>query len=138
KLRKHVVDILDMSCFLVTIYQPQTNTLDLYIQEKGNFTHLNDVPLQGVYKHVLETKKTLFIQHMSKEADLEAFQITDTPGIGSHESFIFVPLVLGDESTGVVSIQHIQPNAYNQDDQFILEQLANHIALALHNIALFK
>ncbi len=138
KLRKHVVDILDMSCFVLTIYQSQTNTLDVYIQENGEFIHRNEVPLQGVSKYVLESKKTLFIRHMSKEADLQAFQITDTPGIGSHESFIFVPLVLGDESIGVVSIQHFQPNAYNQEDQFILEQLANHIALALHNIGLFS
>ncbi|MFL5696792.1 MAG: GAF domain-containing protein [Ktedonobacteraceae bacterium] len=138
KLRRHVVDILDISCFVLTIYQPQTNTLDVYMQEKGDFIHLNEVPLQGVYKHVLESKKTLFIQHMSKEADLQAFQITDIPGTGSNESFIFVPLVLGDEFIGVVSIQHFQPNAYNQEDFLILQLLANHIALARHNIRLYN
>jgi len=138
KLRRHAVDIFDISCFVLTIYQPQTNTLDMYVQEKGEFVHLNEIPLQGVYKYVLETKKTLFIRHMSQEADLQRLRIADTPGIGSHESFIFVPLVLGNESAGVVSIQHFQPNAYNQDDILILQLLANHIALARHNIRLYR
>ncbi|MFL5655250.1 MAG: GAF domain-containing protein [Ktedonobacteraceae bacterium] len=138
RLQKHIDDIVDISCaFLLTIYQPQTNTADLYVQEKGNFIQLKDKPLQGACKYVLETKKTLFIRQMSKEAEHLPFQLAPIPGTDPKESFIFVPLVLRDVPLGVLSIQHNRPDAYNQDDLLIIQLLANHIALTRHNIRLY-
>src|SRR5438876_4211732 len=138
RLQKHIDDFLDISCaFLLTIYQPQTNTADLYVQEKGNFIQLKDKPLQGACKYVLETKKTLFIRQMSKEAEHLPFKMATIPGTEPKESFIFVPLVLRDVPLGVLSIQHNRSDAYNQDDLLILQLLANHIALARHNIRLY-
>ncbi len=140
KLQKYVGDILDTSyALLLALYQPQTSTLDLYLEEEGHSIFLENNPLEGACQHVIETLKPLFIQQMSKEAETLLFKpveiITEA---GSKESLIFVPLVLRDVPLGVLSIQHPQPNAYNQEDLFILQLLANHIALALYNLRLYE
>jgi len=139
KLRKHLVDILDINyALLLAVYQPQTNTLDLYLEEEGHFILRENDPLEGACQYVIETQQTVFIREMSKEAAHLPFRpIEIITGKDPKESLIFVPLVLRDIPLGILSIQHSKPNAYDQEDQFILELLANHIALALNNIRLF-
>jgi GAF domain-containing protein len=138
RLQKHIAGIVDTShLLLLAIYHQQTNTLDLYLEQDGTFTLHTDIPLKGVCQYVIETQQTLAIPQLSKEdAEHLPFQLLSITGNISEESLIFVPLILRDVSLGVLSIQHPQPNAYNQEDQFILELLANHITLALHNIRL--
>ncbi len=140
KLQKHLVDILDINhALLLAVYQPQTNTLDLYLEEEGHFILRENDPVEGACQYVIETLQTVFIRQMSKEAAHHSFRrIEIITGKDSKESLIFVPLVLRDVPVGVLSIQHPQPNAYDQEDLSILELLANHIALALHNMRLFR
>ena len=140
KVQKYVGDILDASfALLLAVYQPQTNTLDLYLEEEGHSIFPKKGPLEGACQYVIETLKPLFIRQISKEAETLPFKPVEIiTGTGSKESLIFVPLVLRDVPLGVLSIQHPQPNAYNQEDLFILELLANHIALALYNIRLYR
>ena len=140
KLQKHVSNLLDTSyALLLAVYQPQTNTLDLYLEEEGHSIFLEKDPIEGACQYVIETLKPLFIRQISIEAETLPFKpveiITEA---GSKESLIFVPLVLRDVPLGVLSIQHPQPNAYNREDLFILQLLANHIALALYNLRLYE
>ena len=78
----------------------------------------------------------VFIEQLSEEH--LASQPLHIEGTGREESYIFVPLVLRDNSLGVLSIQHPQPYRYNQEDLLIINLLANHISLALHNIRLYS
>ncbi|HKF38425.1 MAG TPA: GAF domain-containing protein, partial [Ktedonobacteraceae bacterium] len=139
KLQRHAAGILDIShTLLLSVYQRQTNTAELYMQEEGRFIHKERRPMRGASQHAIETRQTLFIAHLSLEAERLPFQVAPIAGTEPKESFIFVPLVLRDEPLGALSIQHPEPHAYNQGDRFILELLANHIALALHNIRLYR
>jgi GAF domain-containing protein len=140
KLQKYVADILDTSyALLLAVYQPQTKTLDLYLEEEGHSIFLENDPLGGACQYVIETQKPLFIRRISKEVETLPFKSVEiVTGTGLKESLIFVPLVLRDVALGVLSIQHPQPNAYNQEDLFILQLLANHIALALYNLRLYE
>ncbi|GHO96646.1 hypothetical protein KSF_066940 [Reticulibacter mediterranei] len=138
KLQRHVADILDIRyAFLLAVYQPQTNRLDLYLGEKGHSSIRADDPLVGACRYVIETQETLFIRELSKEAKTLPFQPIDIRNTEQLESLIFVPLILRGMSLGVLSIQHAQPNVYNQEDLFILQLLANDIALAIYNMRLY-
>jgi GAF domain-containing protein len=90
----------------------------------------------GACQHVIETREPLFIRQ--KSAENLPFRIAVIQGAKPQESFIYVPLMLRGEALGVLSIQHPQPDAYTPEDQFILELLANHVALALHNARLYR
>jgi GAF domain-containing protein len=139
KLHKRVGSVLDTSdAFLLAIYQPQTNTLDMYMDDRGQYLIRENDVLSGACKHVIETKETLLVRQMSEEAKHLPFQrVQITTKSGPKESMIFVPLVFRDVPLGVLSVQHKEPHIYNQEDLSILQLLANHIALALHNIRLY-
>ncbi|GHO82195.1 GAF domain-containing protein [Dictyobacter formicarum] len=139
KLRKHVAGILDMSAsLLLVVYEPQTNIFDIYLQEKGRpFRRELRVP-EGACLYVLETQEKQFIQHLSEEKKNQPFLVSHIPDTEVEESLIYIPLLLHNTSLGVLSIQHPLPYTYDQEDVFILQMLANHIALALWNIRLYS
>jgi len=136
KLQKHSAGIPDTNdALMLTTYEPQTNTLDFYVKEKGPSTSRQGSPLEGAWEHVIQTQKSLFIAHLSMQRGKFPFM---PDSLTSAESFIYVPLVLHNVPLGTLSTQHSQPNAYTQEDLFILQMLANHIALALYNIRLYS
>jgi GAF domain-containing protein len=140
KLQSRISTILDTShAFLLAVYQPQTNTLNLYAEEEGQILVKENDPIEGASGYVITTQETLFIRKMSQEAGRLPFQRVQIPiGDGvAQESLIFVPLLFREVVLGVLSVQHPEPSAYNQEDLFILQLLANHIALALHNLRLY-
>jgi GAF domain-containing protein len=96
------------------------------------------VVLEGACKYVIETQKSLYIPQLSKEKAQLPFQIINISGTEEKESHIFVPLTLRGVSLGVLSIQHSLPEAYGQEDLFVLQLLANYIALAIHNMLLYS
>src|SRR6266567_1134487 len=138
ELQTYVDNVLDGShTFLLGIYQPQTNTLDLHIREQDQTSFMN-VPLQGAYKDVIETQEPLFIREIGVETERTQMQVSDiTTGTEKKESLIIVPLTLRRVPLGVLSVQHPLPKAYGQEDLFVLQLLANYIALALHNLRLY-
>jgi GAF domain-containing protein len=53
-------------------------------------------------------------------------------------SELAVPLVFGEEVLGVLDIQSEQVNAFGEDDRFLFEALADHIAIAMRNAYLYR
>jgi GAF domain-containing protein len=140
ELQRYVENVLDESHTLVLgIYQSQTNTLDLHIKEQKQTRYMN-IPLQGTYKYVMESQKSRYIKELSSEAKHIQSSIFDisTEERKQRESLIVVPLTLRGVPLGILSIQHAMPNAYGKEDHFVLQLLANYIALALHNFRLYS
>jgi serine phosphatase RsbU (regulator of sigma subunit)/transcriptional regulator with GAF, ATPase, and Fis domain len=53
-------------------------------------------------------------------------------------SELAVPLVFGETVLGVLDIQSEQLNAFGEDDRFLFEALADHIAIAMRNAQLYR
>jgi GAF domain-containing protein len=139
ELQTYVDNVLDDShTLLLGIYQSQTNTLHLHIREQKKTSFMN-IPLQGTYKDVIETQTSRFIPKLSAEAEHNQLPVIDISTRNEQrESLIVVPLTLRGEPLGILSIQHSLPKAYGQEDHFVLQLLANYVALALHNIRLYS
>jgi GAF domain-containing protein/anti-sigma regulatory factor (Ser/Thr protein kinase) len=140
RLQKRMGSILDTTyTFLLGIHQPQSDTQELYLEDEGQIIHRINSPIEGASRYVMQTQQTLFIREMSKEVERLPYKraLIDT-GHFEKEAIIFLPLVFREVSLGVISLQHPQPNAYDQEDMFILQLLANHIALAIHNMRLYN
>ena len=138
ELQRYVNTVLDDSHTLIlAIYQPQTKTLEVRLKALEYHLFLNR-PLEGACKYVIETQKSLYIPQLSKEKAQLPFQIINISGTEEKESHIFVPLTLRGVSLGVLSIQHSLPEVYGQEDLFVLQLLANYIALAIHNMLLYS
>ena len=53
-------------------------------------------------------------------------------------SLLYVPLKIGSQTIGVLSIQSYQINAYNQDSVQLIGNVANQVAIAIQNARLFN
>ncbi len=139
-LQKYVDSVLDDNhLLLLAIYHPQMHTLDIHLKGKDNSIGVNRLlGVGGACKYVIDKQEPLFIRQFSKEKEQLPFEIINITGTKEKESLIFVPLVLRGVPLGVLSIQHPLPEAYGQEDLFVLQLLANYISLALHNMRLYN
>ena len=93
----------------------------------------------GLAGEIVRTKKTILFNSISEMDDSSiqfefyGSQIEEDPT----ESILAVPMLLHGEIYGMISAQSYQKDAYNNDDQYLLEVLASHVAIAIENARLF-
>ncbi|MFA9402598.1 MAG: GAF domain-containing protein [Anaerolineales bacterium] len=125
-----VVDILT--------YDPETNLVNpRYVIEKGKRFDVDPWPLRGFRKHIIETGQPLVINENVEEKSAEY----DNPSVivgESTKSWAGVPMIVGGEVKGVISLQHVdKENAFSDSDVRLLGTLANSMSVALENARLF-
>lgn len=90
----------------------------------------------GIVGWVRESKRPLLIHDFEKEMSrlpARPRYISDTPP----RSGIFIPLISGEETLGVIAAQSDQPNRFNEEDLRRLMILANQAAAAIAHARLF-
>lgn len=130
-------EIFNAQVIDIVTYDKLNNQIsDCYAYEKGDRTLLGPRALQGFRKYVIETMKPLML---NKDVDKEMIKYGNVVAIGEiPKSNIFVPLIVGDEVTGVISLQNVdKENAFNDSDVRLLSTLANSMSIALENARLF-
>jgi PAS domain S-box-containing protein len=132
-----VRDVFDAQVVDIAIYNEATGLLDFtYTIERGERIETETIPLIGFRKHVMETRKPLVID----EPTPEIFERYGNPRVLSGEETqagLFVPLIVGGRSTGVISLQNIdRTHAFGESDQQLLETLAGSLSVALENARL--
>jgi GAF domain-containing protein len=141
KLDQHVANILDTSYFfMLAVYVSQTDSMDLYYRYKGEVSAKAESPVTPGCRWVIEERKPLQIHRYSEEAARLPFAFADFDAADPKEpeSLIFVPLLFRGISLGVLSIQSLKEDAYDDKDFHVLELLANHVSSALNNIRLYE
>lgn len=137
---KTVVKVMSCNDFVVDGYNPKTNEIiPIYAIENPNrrvYTekYFADHGLAG--EIVLKKEPILF--NSVKEMDesnirFEFYGSEEDPT----ESLLAVPMMLHGEIYGMVSAQSYEQDAYDEDDQYLLEVLASHVAIAIENTRLF-
>ncbi len=81
---------------------------------------------------VLENKKPIRYTRGQKDKSLAAFSRKEGM-LGSVQSFILVPLLVGENVLGVIRLNSQHPDTYQEYDQDVLTTLANQTAMALEN-----
>lgn len=130
-------EIFNAQVIDIVTYDKNTNLIeDCYTYEKGDRTLLGSRPLKGFRKHVIETVKPLVI---NKDVEKERKKYDQTVMIGeAAKSLVFVPMIVGNEVTGVISLQNLdKEDAFNESDIRLLSTLANSMSVALENARLF-
>lgn len=142
QLKENISTLLDTSCFfMMATYQPNTDQVDYYMAEYGTSLPVLVTPVEGGGTGwVIRNKQELFIRHFREEMSRLPVELVHLSGTDPVEpqSLIYVPLIFRDAILGVLSIQHKDPNIYDDDDVQILKLLGNQIAMALNNMRLFR
>jgi GAF domain-containing protein/CheY-like chemotaxis protein len=130
--------IFDAQVVDIAIYDRPAGLLRFpYSIERGVRFSDEPIPLIGFRERVIETRRPLLIDH-DVTGQAAAY---GNPTLGGGEltrASLFVPLVVGDEANGVISIQNFDDEAAFGDAEVrLLSTLASSLSVALENARLF-
>jgi GAF domain-containing protein/CheY-like chemotaxis protein len=111
-----------------------------YGVEKGVYFPVETGEFGGLEKHIIQTHKPIVIQQdvMAELAKL-GIQATIVEGTELPQSIVMMPLMVGKQIRGAVSLQNVdRENAYSESDISLLQTLANSMSVALENARLFE
>ncbi|HEX8990288.1 MAG TPA: GAF domain-containing protein [Anaerolineales bacterium] len=110
-----------------------------YYVDRGQRIPGQPLPLgSGIYSRVIETRQPQINGTYEQGRQLGATHVpTSGAGRDLNESGVYVPMMLGEQVKGVVSVQSYKQNAFNQNDVRLLTTLANSMSVALENARLF-
>ncbi len=132
-------DIFDAQVVDIGLYDIKENLFYFpYNIERGvRFPPSEPIQLIGFRKHVLDTRQYLLIN----ENVPEMAQRYGNPLVIRGEpakSILYVPMIVGNEAKGVISLQNLdREHAFNDSDVRLLQTLANSMSVALENARLF-
>ncbi|MDQ7817235.1 MAG: GAF domain-containing protein [Melioribacteraceae bacterium] len=130
-------EIFNAQVIDIVTYDKQNNLIeDKYAFEKGDRTLLAPRAPHGFRKHLIETKQLLLI---NEDVERMGVEFNNPAQIGEEpKAAVFVPMLVGDEVKGIISLQNLdRENAFSDSDVRLLTTLANSMSVALENARLF-
>jgi GAF domain-containing protein/CheY-like chemotaxis protein len=125
-------DVFDTQVVDIAVFDHEQGTMWFpYSIERGVRFPDDTRPIMGVRKHVLETRQPVLIAENLRERVAEYGQSAQIKGEPA-KSAIFVPMLVGDEVQGVISLQNLdRENAFDDSDLSLLITLAASLSVAL-------
>jgi GAF domain-containing protein/CheY-like chemotaxis protein len=130
-------DLFDAQVLDIGIYNREEGVIHFpYTIERGVRFPDEPIPLMGMRRHVIETREPLLVNERARELARELGQ----PNVLTGEeplSTLWVPLLVGGEATGVISLQNLdREGAFSDADVRVLTTLAASLSVALENARL--
>lgn len=132
-------EIFDAQVVLISILDRALNQATAYYAIERGVRHPNfTVPIRKrVLRYLEETHQPLVFNENALQLGTE-YGIAQIPGTEIVRAMVFVPLIVGDEVKGVISLQNLdRENAFSESDLRLLQTLANSMTVALENARLF-
>jgi PAS domain S-box-containing protein len=89
---------------------------------------------QGLTSIVLRARQPLLLGTRQRAVELGGILDDEVPD----ESWLGVPILLGGEAIGVISVQSVLQHAFTEADERLLTTLAANMGVAIHNARLFQ
>ena len=131
-------EIFDAQGVAISILDETTSLLHhTYLIERGERLWPDPMPLsRGFTKHVLETREPLLINE-DLAAEAERFGSMLVADSEMPNSALFIPLISGGRSTGVIALDNFdREHAFDDADVRLLTTLAGSLSVALENARL--
>jgi len=132
-----IQEIFDAQAVIIgTFDQAKTDAHIHYLWEMGQHFRPGKVPVSGIMQYMIDEKKPLVI---NQDFNDRANEIGVTVSEGeTAKSGVFMPLMVGDDVIGGISLQNIdREHAFSESDVRLLSTLANSMSVALENARLF-
>ena len=132
-------EIFDAQAIVIVTYDRPTNLLHYsYLFENGQRYFPAPRPLdnKGFGPHILRTRQPLMFNRDLAQRTIEYGSFVVAGEVS--KSYLGVPLIVGDEARGLISIQNVdREDAFRESDQRLLATLASSLAVAFENARLF-
>lgn len=131
--------IIDTTTFQIGLFQGDFYHIIFWqINQERQGEHLFDLREElGLVGWIRNSRQSLLVHDFHREMDslpARPRYISNTPP----RSAIFIPLISGDQTLGIIAAQSSQPNRFGEDDRRRLTILANQAAAAIANGRLFE
>jgi signal transduction histidine kinase/ActR/RegA family two-component response regulator len=135
---RQVSQVLPTEHFLIALYEKGANRLEVKFEVadgKRRF-YLSSVSHDGLIAYVMQTR-TPFLVKDNFEKVYET--VTGRTPHRAAQSWLGVPLILGDQALGVIVLQNFRVRrVYDSDDLNFLSTIADQAAVAISNARLFR
>jgi serine phosphatase RsbU (regulator of sigma subunit) len=133
-------DIFRAQVVMISTYDRETDTIEhRYAIERGQRVYApGRFPIRGFRTQIVQTRRPVLVgTHVAEEA-ARLGQPT-LPGTITPKTWLGVPMIVGDQVTGILSLQDIErEEAYDASDVRLLETLAASMSVALENARLWE
>jgi PAS domain S-box-containing protein len=126
-------------CFIAA-YDPEREMLAFQMVWKDGElqTERPLVPKAGLSSWVIDQGQTLLVSDIEAERERLPVPVMFMNTSDDIRSWMGVPLRSQNRVNGVLSVQHVQPDHYNERDAAFLSTLGNTLGIALGNVELFQ
>jgi len=137
-----VRDIFDAQALAISGYDWQRRiVVDHYGIEKGKRFHAGPAPIleKGVAEYLRRNRQPLLVNRVTEETMAPIGGMQLVPGTETPKSLLYVPMLVGGEVRGVISLQNIDRDyAFSESEVRLLTTLASSMSAALENVRLFE
>lgn len=137
-----ILKLIDVDFFSISVYNPDSDELVATKLENGEIIVVDPIKLskESLFStYCIRNKKAIVINDIRREYKKYVNDIDhEGRGIDKPISMIFLPIMFKDEILGVVSIQNLKVNEYNDDDIKRLRMISNYIAVSLKNASKYQ
>lgn len=137
---RHIQQAISAPSFLLALRGPTTEDLTLHSPvDSGQVLPDIIVPPQGILGWVIRHRQALRLGDIERELDRYpdiSYQRHGLPESYPH-SLLAVPLVVGKQVVGAISVQSPNIDQYDDRDEQFLTSLASYVAVAIQNARLY-
>lgn len=135
-VHQQVSQLFGNTGFYIALYEPRTDTISFpYLYEEGELLSVDPIPLgEGLTSHIIRDREPLLLVQDTERRAIEL----GAKNIGKFaKSWLGVPLMIGEEVIGVMTVQDIdRENAFSEDDAQLFLTLASQVSVAIRNARL--
>lgn len=140
---REIQAIVPVEAFYIALIDDKTENFTFpLVFDEGEAINLPNIPIADHpdMNQVVKNRETLFINRTPEEiAQLRLARESDPVEKGvPAATLLFVPLLLGEQILGVMSVQSYHQNAYHDRDVQLMGSMANHLAVAIQNARLYR
>jgi serine phosphatase RsbU (regulator of sigma subunit) len=132
-------DFFNAQVVMISTYDPQTESIEhRYAIERGERVYApGRFPIRGFRTQIVQTRQSVLVNTNVAEQAARLGQPT-LPGTITPKSWLGVPMLVGDQVTGILSLQNVEEeNAFDESDVRLLQTFASSLSVALENARLF-
>jgi len=133
-------DIFNAQVVMISTYDPQSNFIQhRYAIERGQRVYSPGThPPGGFRSQIIQTRQP-FLLNTNVTAEATRLGQPTLPGTTTPKSWLGVPMLVGEQVTGILSVQNLdEENAFNESDIRLLQTFAASMGIALENARLYE
>lgn len=139
---ERIRDLFNSKCTGIVSFDHDSGNEEFnYVFEDGKRLYPNKRPIDKVRKKIIKEKKPILFSENALEefSKINGIPFKPLPETRQAKSVLYVPMIVGNNVRGYVSLQNMdREHAFNDSDVRLLNTLVNSMSVALENARLFN